>query len=192
MSIFKAVGMESSGPFSGALKMGSFWLPSLALFYPLELARMRLMTDVGPEPKYKGSVDFFKTVVSERNAIKEVFHGVGPYMAHNILSFFLYAGVALHISPLLAPIGTFVTYPLNTIWARMTLDAGKEVKRFNGGFEVFEHIMDKEGGARGLYHGFSVYLGRNLLIWYLGYSAFKMIGAGALTSKQQQRYGEGD
>ena len=153
--------------------MGSWWIPSLAMFYPFELARMRLMTDVGPEPKFKGSVDFLKTVMSENNAgVKGMFHGVGPYMAHNILSFALYATVALQVSPLLAPIGTFATYPLNTIWARMTLDAGKEVKRFNGGFEVFEHIMDKEGGARTLYNGFSIYLGRNLLIWYVGYYVF--------------------
>ena len=43
------------------------------------------------------------------------------------------------------------------------MDAGKVEKMYRGGgaFEVFEHIMDKEGGPKALYNGFSVYLLKN-------------------------------
>ena len=132
---------------------------------------MRMMTNVGPEPQFKGSIDFFKQVVGGPSGLREAWHGVGPYMAHMALTFTAYSAIAVYIHPLLAPLGTFATYPLSTIWARSVMDAGKQEKMYRGGgaFEVFERIMDKEGGPKALYNGFSVYLLKNQVTWLASY-----------------------
>ena len=132
---------------------------------------MRMMTNVGPEPQFKGSIDFFKQVVGGPSGLREAWHGVGPYMAHMALTFTAYSAIAVYIHPLLAPLGTFATYPLSTIWARSVMDAGKVEKMYRGGgaFEVFKRIMDKEGGPKALYNGYSVYLLKNVVTWLAMY-----------------------
>ena len=101
-------------------------LPGMALFYPLELTRLRLMADVGPEPKITGGLSFINDLM--KVSYKEAYHGVGPYLANHTLSFTLFTTIGIYLHPYLAPLGTFAAYPLNTVWARMAIEAGREKK----------------------------------------------------------------
>ena len=76
-------------------------------------------------------MDFLRQTVSVERGLKEAWHGAGPYMAHMSLSFMAYSAISIYLHPLLAPIGTFATYPIHTIWARMTLEAGKTQKKYD-------------------------------------------------------------
>ena len=160
---------EEFGDNMTRLKLGSCLLPGLALFYPLELARMHLMTDVS-ETK-RGGFTLLKEIAAQGNSVKATYHGFGPYMAHHTLTFSLYMAISSYITPLLGPVATIATYPLNTIWARMAIEAGSETKKFNTAIECFEHIMDKES-PKNLWAGYGVYAARNSLLWIALWKVF--------------------
>ena len=75
---------------------------------------------------------------------KEAYHGLGPYLANNSLSFTLFTTIGIYLHPYLAPLGTFAAYPLNTVWARMAIEAGREQKKFKSAMDCLFHIIDNE------------------------------------------------
>ena len=156
--------VEESGKFSSRLQLGSCLLPGLALFYPLELARMQVMTDAS-EPK-RGGFGILKEIAAKGNSFKAVYHGIEPYMAHHTLKWSLFLAICTYVSPFLAPVATTVAYPLNTIWTRMAIEAGKEQKKFENPIKCFEHIMKKES-YHSLWTGYGFYVARNSVLWFL-------------------------
>ena len=124
------------------LTKATWLLPGMAMFYPLELTRLRLMADVGPEPKLTGGFSFINELM--KISYKEAWHGIGPYLANHSLSFTLFAAIGIYLHPYLAPLGTFAAYPLNTVWARIAIEAGREQKKFKSAMDCLFYIMDNE------------------------------------------------
>ena len=144
------------------LQLGSCLLPGLALFYPIELARLHLMQDVSSTKT--GGFTLLKEIAAKGNSMTAVYHGVGPYMAHHSLTFGLYMAICSYITPFLGPVATLATYPISTIWTRMAIEANSEKKNFSTAIQCFEHIMDSEK-PKNLWAGYGVYAARNSLLW---------------------------
>ena len=93
------------------------------------------MMEIGTEKEFTGSVDCLKKMLAETGSLKSLFQGIGPYLAYNTVVALGCSAVYTLTSTIgfgttLTPLSTFIAYPLNTIWARMLLDASRPEKKF--------------------------------------------------------------
>ena len=142
----------------------------MALCYPLELARLRVMLDFNEPPENVTTKLFtqMRDLVKESpNAWKEAFHGVAPYLAHHTMFglAMLWPYTLFNASLMPAMLGYLSTgvlaYPVSTLHTRVAYEAGLATKKYGSAFECFEHIMDHEKPAR-LYNGLMTYYLRNI------------------------------
>ena len=116
-----------------ALNLWLCCLPGMALCYPLELARLRVMLDFNEPPENVQRKLFTQVqdlVKESPNAWKEAYHGVAPYLAHHTMFGLAMLWPYTLFNPGLMPamLGYLSTgvlaYPISTLHTRVAYEAG--------------------------------------------------------------------